>query len=159
MKTAWVCLSLGQENTGYLKTWIRVSELSGTLGREASAWERSWKRKEAAWWDSSGPGLQQARCRPRLSLWWAPSCHPQHTFHQALSLLSSKIHIHRFCNYSLSRFPNTGLGEDCLVLGHLLSLTMWSPEFDPRTTKSTKQHICKSPKRKGTVLGLWSRSF
>lgn len=116
-------------------------------------------RKEAAWWDSSGPGLQQARCRPRLSLWWAPSCHPQHTFHQALSLLSSKIHIHRFCNYSLSRFPNTGLGEDCLVLGHLLSLTMWSPEFDPRTTKSTKQHICKSPKRKGTVLGLWSRSF
>lgn len=41
-------------------------------------------RKEAAWWDSSRPGLQQARCRPRLSLCWAPSCHPQHTFQQAL---------------------------------------------------------------------------
>lgn len=32
MKSVWVCLSLEQENTGYLKTWIRVSELNGISG-------------------------------------------------------------------------------------------------------------------------------
>lgn len=84
MKTVWVCLSLGQENTSYLKTWIRVSELSGisaeqpVLGREAGRQEGS------SWQGSSRPGVQQAWCWLRLSV-LAPSTHPQYPFHKALS--------------------------------------------------------------------------
>lgn len=67
MGSLWDCLSLEQENTGYLKIWIRVSELSRTWahkpvpGRQTGRQEVTWQNCHRLWG-------QQAQCWSR---WWA----------------------------------------------------------------------------------------
>lgn len=67
MKSVWVCLSSEQENTGYLKTWIRVSELNGISGDKPVP-GREAGRQGVTWQDCHRPLVRQAQCRSRL---WA----------------------------------------------------------------------------------------